>query len=141
MYDQIINKLASSHSATPALIAALIFMVLAFLMLIYRPRPHTHIWQCLSGLTISGTFFLTIVSVDAYQHEEISKDKYTQLRSDLQASPEYAPLIAEALRSERITNAQFEKLQAEFTNMVLSTEKKYLTDKVSSIIQTSASSK
>ena len=141
MYDQIINKLASSHSATPTLIAALIFMVLAFLILIYRPRPHTYIWQCLAGLTISGTFFLTIVSVDAYQHEEISKDKYIQLRSDLQASPEYAPHIAEALRSGRITNAQFEKLQAEFTNMVLSTEKKYLTDKVSSILQTSASSK
>ena len=140
MYDQILNVLSSSHLATVTFIAAIIIMVVAFCILIYRPKTHMYFWQCLAGLTICCTLYLCIVSLDAYQHQEISQDKYTQLRSNLQTSPEYAPLIAEALRSDRITNAQFDELEYAFTNMIQSREKKLLAEKVSSILQISPSS-
>lgn len=141
MYDQILNALSSSHLAPVTFIAAMIFMVLAFCILIYPPKTPRYFWQCLAGLTIGCTLYLCIVSLNAYQRQEISQEKYTQLRSNLQANPEYAALISEALRSGRITNAQFDELQNAFTNMIQSREKELLAEKVSSILQIPPSSK
>jgi Ca2+/Na+ antiporter len=141
MYDQILNLLSSSQLASETFIAGIIFMILASCILIYRSKPHMYVWHCLTGLTICCGFFLCILGFDVHQHQEISQEKYTQLRSNLQTSPEYAPLIAEALRADRITNAQFDELQYGFANMGLSIEKKHLAEKISSILQTSPSSK
>lgn len=141
MHDQILNELSSSHLAPATFIAAITFMVLAICILIYPPKTHRYFWQYLAGLTIGCTLYLCIVSIYAYQRQEISQEQYTQLRSDLQANPEYAPLIAEALRSGRITNIQFDELHYAFINVIQSREKELLAEKVSSILQISPSSK
>ena len=143
MYDQILNILMFFNIPALFLLITISIGITigALVFLLSPPKHYTYLWQCIAGLTIPCMLFSCFMSIDAFLHQEISQEKYAQLRSDVQARPEYAPIIAEAIRAERITNAQFDELKQAFTKMDLAIEKKHLEEETRPIPHVTSSFK